>query len=99
MLLGGGEPHPVVCRLVKFVAQDEDNLVLNLVTANIDGEAAEHGVSPGRQRSERVKHEFMWNRLALLDRKQGVVQREEPYCDGASTYERRIALRSLLPNR
>ena len=72
VLLGGGEPHPVVCRLVAFVAKDEDNLVLN-----VDREAAEHGAGLGQQRSDGVEHEFVRNRLALFDGEDGVVQREE----------------------
>jgi len=47
------------------------------LVANIDGEAAEHGVGPGRQRRERVEHEFMRDRLALFDRKEWIVHREE----------------------
>src|ERR1019366_7750249 len=38
MVLGGGEPHPVICCLVRFVAEDKDNFVLD-----VDREAAEHG--------------------------------------------------------
>ena len=72
MVFGGSEPHPVVCRLITFVAEDEDNLVLN-----VDREAAEHGARLGRQRSDRVEDEFMWDRLARLAGEQGVVQREE----------------------
>src|ERR1017187_321200 len=37
MLLGGGEPHSVVGRLVRLVAEDEDDFVLN-----VEGEASEH---------------------------------------------------------
>jgi hypothetical protein len=62
LVFGGSEPHPVVCRLITFVAEDEDNLVLN-----VDREAAEHGARLGRQRSDCVELEFMWNRLARLD--------------------------------
>lgn len=72
LVFGCSEPHPVVCRLITFVAEDEDNLVLN-----VDREAAEHGARLGRQRSDRVEHEFMWDRLARLDVEQGVVQRKE----------------------
>jgi hypothetical protein len=72
VLLGGGEPHPVVGRRVAFIAEDEDNLVLN-----VDRKAAEHGAGHGRQRSERVEHECMRDRLALLDGEEGIVQRDE----------------------
>ena len=72
LVFGGGKPHPVVCRLITFIAEDEDNLVLN-----VDREAAEHGARLGRQRSDRVEHEFMRDRLAMLDGERGVVQREE----------------------
>lgn len=72
LIFGCSEPHAVVCRLITLVAKDEDNLVLN-----VDREAAEHGARLGRQRSDRVEHEFMWNRLARLDAEQGVVRREE----------------------
>jgi len=43
---------------------------------DINCEAAEHGAGFGRQRSNRVEHEFMWDKLTLLDREEGVVQRE-----------------------
>ena len=36
LVFGCSEPHPVVCRLITLVAEDEDNLVLN-----VDREAAE----------------------------------------------------------
>jgi len=54
LVFGYSEPHPVVCRLITFVAEDEDNLVLN-----VDREAAEHGARLGRQRSDCVEHEFV----------------------------------------
>src|SRR5271157_6315873 len=41
VLLGGGEPHTVVCRVVALEAEDEDNLVL--LVLNIDREGAKHG--------------------------------------------------------
>jgi len=72
VLLGGGKPHAVVGGLLTFVAENEHNLFLH-----VDREAAEHGTGHGRQRSERVEHEFMRDRLALLDREAEVVQREE----------------------
>jgi hypothetical protein len=72
LVFGCSEPHPVVCHLITFVAEDEDNLVLN-----IDREAAEHGARLGRQRRDRVEDEFMWDRLARLAGEQGVVKREE----------------------
>ena len=41
--LAGGEPHPVIRRLARFVVpEDEDNFVFH-----IDREAAEHGARPG----------------------------------------------------
>src|SRR4029077_15268755 len=70
VLLGGGEPHAVVSRMVAFVAKDKNDLVLN-----IDRKAAEHGAGPGRQRSYRVEYEFMRNWRALLDGIEGVVRR------------------------
>ena len=54
VFLGGGQPHSVVCCPIALVAEDEDNLVLN-----VDREAAKHGASLGRQRSDRVEHELM----------------------------------------
>jgi len=71
VLIGGSEPHSVVCRLVAFVAEDEDNLVLN-----VDREAAEHGVGPGRKRRDGVEHECMRDGFALFDSEKAV-QREE----------------------
>ena len=83
VLFGGGEPNAVIRRVIRFVAENEDNLLPNLVVnlvvklvPNIDGEAAEHGTGPRRQGSDRVEHEFMGDGLALLDQ-EGVVQREE----------------------
>jgi len=72
VLLGGGEPHPVICRVAALVPEDQDNLLLN-----VDREAAEHGAGTGRQWSNRIEHELMRNSLALLDGKQGIVQREK----------------------
>src|SRR5208282_2161438 len=74
VLLGGGEPHSVVRRLTRFVfvPEDEDNLVFN-----IDGEAAEHGAGPRRQRRESIEHEFVRDRLTLLDAEDSVVQRKK----------------------
>ncbi len=73
VLFGGGEPHSVVGRLagLVFISEDEDDLV-----CNIDGEAAEHGASPRRQRPEGVEHKFMRHRLPPLDGKDSVVQRK-----------------------
>jgi len=72
VLLGGGEPHTVVCRLLALVAEDEDDLVLN-----IDREAAKHGVSPGQQRSDRVQYKLVGYDLALLGGGDRVAQRED----------------------
>src|SRR5208337_1761565 len=71
VLLGGGEPHTVVCRLLALVAKDQDNLVLN-----VDREAAKHGASPGQQRSDRVQHKLVGYNLALLGGEERVAQRE-----------------------
>jgi hypothetical protein len=30
LVFGCSEPHSIVCRLITFVAEDEDNLVLNV---------------------------------------------------------------------
>ncbi len=72
VLLGGGKPHPVVGRLLTFVAENEHNLVLN-----VDREATEHRTGHRRQRSDRVEHEFMRDRLALLDVKRASSSRRK----------------------
>ena len=71
VLFGGGEPDPVICSLVAFVAKNEDYLVLD-----VDRETAKHWARPRRQSSDRFEHEFMRDRLAPLDGEQGVDQRE-----------------------
>ena len=68
MLFGCGEPYPVVGRLGALVAQYKDDLVLN-----VDREAAEHGAGLGRQRSDRLEHEFIRDGLAPLDGEEAVV--------------------------
>jgi hypothetical protein len=72
VLFGGGQPHRVVSRLVALIAQYKDNFLLN-----VDRKAAEHGPGLGRQRSNRCEDELMLDGLALLDDKEGVVQREK----------------------
>jgi hypothetical protein len=57
----GGEPDPVVFSRFALVAENEDDVV-----RNVDREAAEHGANLGRQRSDRVEHELMWDILARL---------------------------------
>src|SRR5271170_4207504 len=59
VLLGGGEPYPVVCRLARFVfvPEDEDDLVFH-----IDCQAAEHRVSSRRQGSKRIEYKLMRHR-------------------------------------
>ena len=42
MFLGGSEPHAVIRRVGGFVAENQDNFVLN-----INREAAEHRAAPG----------------------------------------------------
>jgi hypothetical protein len=71
MLRRGGKPYSIVRRTVALVAQYEDNLVLNK-----DGEAAEHGASPGRERSNRVEHKCMRYDLALFGGEESAVLRE-----------------------
>jgi len=73
VLLGGCEPHSIVCRLVGLIPQYEDNLV-----PNVDSEATEHGASFGRQHSDRVKYKPMRDSLALLGSEQCVVYRPKP---------------------
>jgi hypothetical protein len=68
VFLGSGQPHSVVCCPIALVAEDEDNLVLN-----VDCEATKHGASLGRQRSDRVEYELMWDGLTLLDGEEGVL--------------------------
>jgi hypothetical protein len=72
MLLGCGEPDPVVFRVAGLVAEDEDNLV-----PDVNREAAEHVTRGGRQRSERIEHKFMRDSLALLDGEESVLRREK----------------------
>jgi translation initiation factor IF-1 len=74
VLFGGGKPHSIVCGLVAFVAQYEDNLVLN-----VDREAAEHGAGLGRECGDRLQHELMRDSLALFDGEERVVQWERAY--------------------
>jgi len=64
VLLGGGEPYAVVRGLAMFVfvPEDQNNLVLN-----VNRQAAEHGMSAWRERSDGVEYEFVRDRLALLD--------------------------------
>jgi hypothetical protein len=69
VLFGGGKPHSIVCSLVAFVAQYEDNLVLN-----VDREAAEREADLGRECGDRLQHELMGDSLALFDGEERVVQ-------------------------
>src|SRR5271166_3391005 len=71
VLLGGGEPNSVICRLVALVAENEDNLVLN-----VNREAAKHGASPGQQRSNRVQHKLVGYDLAMLGGEERVAQKQ-----------------------
>ena len=68
---GGRKPDPVVYRASALVPQSENNLVLN-----VDGKAAEQGTSVRRHSSQRLENELERNRLALLDAKQRLVERE-----------------------
>jgi len=76
MLFGGREPNSVVFCLVRFIAKNEDNFLLNFMT-HINREAAEHKVGPRRQRGDGVEYEFMRNRLTLLNREAGFVRWED----------------------
>lgn len=72
VLFGSGEPHSIVGSPLAPVAQDEDNLVLN-----VECEAAEHGAGLGRQRSDRFEHELMRYGLALPGGGEGSVRRQQ----------------------
>jgi hypothetical protein len=61
VLLAGGEPDPVVGRLVWLVAEDQDNLVLH-----VDRKTTEHGSGPEGQRVKRVEDEFMRDGFAAF---------------------------------
>ena len=76
MLLGGRKPYSVVFCLVRFIAKNEDNFLLNFM-AHINREAAEHRIGPRRQRGDAVEYEFMRNGLTLLNRERGFVRWED----------------------
>jgi hypothetical protein len=64
MVFGGGEPDSVVGGVIWFFAEDEDDLL-----PDVDGEAAEQGAGLGRQRSDRIEYELVWDRLARFGEK------------------------------
>lgn len=71
MLGGSGEPHAVIFRFAGLVAEDEDDLILN-----VDGEAAERGPGAGRQGSDGVEYEFVRDGFAAFDGEGRSVERE-----------------------
>jgi len=72
VLLGGGQPDPVVFRAFGLVAENKDYLI-----PNVNREAAEHGARLGRQWRNRVEHELKRDGFALPAGEYCVVQREE----------------------
>jgi hypothetical protein len=89
MLLGGAEPHSVVCTLVQLVTQYEDDLI-----PNIDRQAAEHGSGTGRQRIDRFEHELMRHGLALFGSEDDVLRREKGRI--ATTLRHRLMIQPVL---
>jgi hypothetical protein len=71
MLGGGGEPYAVVFSFAGLVAEDEDDLFLN-----IDGEASEHGPGAGREGGDCLEYKFVRDGLAAFDGEGGSVERE-----------------------
>jgi len=67
----GGKPHPVIRRVLRPVAEEQNNFVLN-----IDRQGAEHGPGMERQRAKRLEHELMGRCLARLTREESVIPRE-----------------------
>lgn len=61
VLGGGGKPHTVVGAVIVSVAENEDDLLLD-----IDGEAPKHRPRHGYQGRERVQDELMWHSPAGL---------------------------------
>ena len=66
MLFGCRKPHSVICGALRLVPEDQDDFVFY-----VNGEATEHRARVWRQRSDRVEHELVRNRFALLERKTG----------------------------
>lgn len=60
VLFSGAEPHPVVGSRLALVAQYQNNFVLN-----INREAPEHEIGPGREFHKGVEHKFMRDSFAL----------------------------------
>lgn len=77
VLHGRGQPHSVIFRLAGLVAQDEDDLVLD-----VDGEAAEHGPRAGKQRGDCVEHEFVRDGFAAFDGEGRTFEREKRIATG-----------------
>ncbi len=69
VLLGGGQPNPVVRDRVTLFAEYEDDLV-----PDVHRETAEHGPSSRRELGEGVKHELVRNDLAGLELELGAVR-------------------------
>src|SRR5207302_9959903 len=55
-----------ICGALRLVPEDQDDFVFH-----VNGEAAEHRARVWRQRGDRVEHELVRNRFALLERKTG----------------------------
>ena len=97
VFLRGSEPHSVVCRALAFVPEDQDNFVLN-----IDRQASEHGARMGRRRGNRVEHKLMRNNFALVDGKEGVIQKSwvamrSPHRLNCNSIRRILTPRCLAP--
>lgn len=69
VLPGGGEPHAIVHRAFRLIAQCEYDFL-----ANIDRQAAEHGTSHRLKQSESLKYELMRHDLTPPDSKGRVIQ-------------------------
>lgn len=69
MLFNCGQPDSVIRGVSWFVAKDENDLLVD-----VNCEAAEHGASPGRERSKRVEDELMGDGLTRLSGEEGVVE-------------------------
>lgn len=72
MVGGRGKPDAIVGCLIWFVAEDQDDLVID-----IDREAAEHGAGSGRQGRDCLEDEFVRDGLAALRREGREIRRQE----------------------
>jgi len=69
VLVGGGQPNPIIGRVGRLVAKYQYDLF-----ANVNRKAAKHGIRSWFQLGQSIEDELMGDRLARLERKLRIVK-------------------------